>query len=270
MLPKATVSDIPLSVQQEIQARLSSIEARENVRILLAVESGSRAWGFASTDSDYDVRFVYVRRMLDYLALHERRDVLEYPLEGELDFSGWDLRKALKLGLAWNPALVKWLTSPIIYRDSGPEAAALRELFVRPLSRDALIRHYHGLALRHFARHVGQREAVNLKKYFYVIRPAVALLWLKERPADTPPMSLPDLLEGMQLPQDVSSEIAMLRDRKKSQGEVGSGPRIPALDAFCEAQIEWSRANMPPRAEVPPPELNTQAEALFLKAVTQD
>ena len=148
----------------EISRALTQIESQYDVRVLYAVESGSRAWGFASADSDYDVRFVYVRRVEDYAALSVPRDVIERPIEGELDLSGWDLRKALSLGLRWNPALVEWLTSPIVYAESGWEASALRRLFVSARqSRTALIRHYYGLASCQFGRHIDGRAEVDRK-----------------------------------------------------------------------------------------------------------
>lgn len=78
-------------MRETILSKLDEIENRENVRILLAVESGSRAWGFASRDSDYDVRFIYVRPKEDYLRLEKTKDVIELPIEGELDINGWDL-----------------------------------------------------------------------------------------------------------------------------------------------------------------------------------
>ena len=244
MLPHATIADIPNDVRASILRGLEEIERVENVRIVLAVESGSRAWGFASTDSDFDVRFLYVRPVEDYAALFLPRDVIERPIEGDLDFSGWDLRKALALGLRWNPALIEWLTSPITYLERGWEADAMRQLFARPLSRDALIRHYFGLALKQFARHIDGRPAVNLKKYFYVVRPAVALLWLEKRPDETPPMSLPQLLDGVELPPDTASAIIDLRDRKSRVNEFGSGERIGAIDRFCSDRLDWARARL--------------------------
>jgi predicted nucleotidyltransferase len=113
MLPHASIDDIPVEVRVRIAAKLDAIERERQVRVVLAVESGSRAWGFASPDSDFDVRFIYVRRLEDYAALVVPRDVIEFPIDGDLDLNGWDLRKALSLGLRWNPALVEWLTSPI-------------------------------------------------------------------------------------------------------------------------------------------------------------
>ena len=267
MLSRASLADIPLEVQAAIRARLEAIERAENLRVVLAVESGSRAWGFASPDSDYDVRFLYVRRLEDYAALIPPRDVIERPIEDALDLSGWDLRKALVLGLKWNPALVEWLTSPIVYRESGWEAAALRKLFARPMGREALIRHYYGLAQKQFARHVDGRTAVDLKKYFYVVRPAAALLWLERRPEETPPMSLPDLLAGVRLPGDVAAAIGELQRRKSGTSEFGEGARVAALDGFCGERMAWARANLGPAAPARDPALARAAAAVFHAAV---
>ena len=268
MLPHATLADIPPDVQALIRARLDEVARAERVRIVLAVESGSRAWGFASADSDYDVRFLYVRGLEDYAALTSPRDVIERPIEGELDLNGWDLRKALTLGLRWNPALVEWLTSPIVYAEAGWEAAALRGLFARARqSRAALIRHYFGLAYRQFGRHIDGRDAVNLKKYFYVVRPAAALLWLETRAHETPPMSLPALLDGVALPADVAAAIVDLRARKAAGVEAGRGERIAALDAFCTARMAWAREHLPKTAPQPDAALVRAAEALFHASV---
>lgn len=267
MFPHASLADIPPDVRAQILARLEDIAREERVRIVLAVESGSRAWGFASADSDYDVRFLYVRRLEDYAALTVPRDVIERPIDGALDFSGWDLRKALTLGLRWNPALVEWLTSPIVYAQAGWEAAALRRLFAVPEGQAALIRHYLGLAYRQFARHIDGRAAVNLKKYFYVVRPAVALLWLETRPGETPPMSLPALLDGVSLPADVAAAIVDLRARKLAAVEAGKGARIAALDAFCVARMDWARAHLPAAALGVDLALRAAAEALFHASV---
>ena len=105
-------------MQQKILRKLHEIEKTENVRILLAIESGSRAWGFASTDSDYDVRFIYVRAQEEYLRLDPVRDVIELPLDPVFDINGWDLQKALRLMYKSNPTLFEWLASPIVYMET--------------------------------------------------------------------------------------------------------------------------------------------------------
>jgi predicted nucleotidyltransferase len=267
MLPHASIEDIPAEMRATIAARLKEIERERKVRVVLAVESGSRAWGFASPDSDFDVRFIYVRPLEDYAALVVPRDVIEQPIEDLLDLNGWDLRKALTLGLKWNPALVEWLTSPITYVENGWEAEALRKLFAVPLNREALIRHYYGLAVTQYGRHIGTRTSVNLKKYFYVVRPVVALLWLERKPDVTPPMSLPLLLDGMELPRDVADAIVDLRRRKIASSEFGEGERIAVLDAFCSERIEWARARLGDGASGASAKLQRAAAGVFHASV---
>ena len=105
-------------MRKKIQTQLRRIEEEENIKILLAVESGSRAWGFASPDSDYDVRFIYIRRMEDYLKLEKVRDVIELPMDDVLDMNGWDLQKTLRLLYKSNPTLFEWFSSPIVYQET--------------------------------------------------------------------------------------------------------------------------------------------------------
>ena len=123
-------SPIPAEVHEDILRRLAAVEQKENVRILLAIESGSRAWGFASPNSDYDVRFIYAREKEWYLSvdLEDKRDVIEYPIVDDIDLNGWDIRKALRLFQRSNPAFVEWIQSPIQYMVSGSFVEAVREL----------------------------------------------------------------------------------------------------------------------------------------------
>ena len=103
-------------MRDRILHQLQQLEKTEGITILHAVESGSRAGGFPSPDSDYDVRFIYVRSCEAYLRLEKRRDVLELPIDEELDISGWDLDKALRLLHGSNPTLFEWCQSPIVYK----------------------------------------------------------------------------------------------------------------------------------------------------------
>ena len=113
-------------VAAQIDVRLSAIEAEFGVRILYACESGSRGWGFASPDSDYDVRFIYVHPLAWYLQVHVQRDVIELPISDELDINGWELRKALGLLRKGNATLIEWLDSPIVYRADAVFLQAMR------------------------------------------------------------------------------------------------------------------------------------------------
>ncbi|MDE7212991.1 MAG: nucleotidyltransferase domain-containing protein, partial [Anaeroplasmataceae bacterium] len=153
-------------MKQEILKHLKLIEEKNNVKILYAVESGSRAWGFASTDSDYDVRFIYVRKKEDYLRLDPYSDVIEYVLDETLDINGWDISKALKLLFASNPTLIEWLFSPIVYLESK-EIEELRLLAEKYYSPKTLAHHYQHIALNQYKLHISDRKEVRLKKYFY-------------------------------------------------------------------------------------------------------
>lgn len=103
-------------IRKEIEEQLSEIEEKEHVTVLYAVESGSRAWGVESPDSDYDVRFIYVRQEKDYLSIREKRDVIEWQLDEVLDINGWDLKKTLLQFHKGNATLFEWANSPVVYK----------------------------------------------------------------------------------------------------------------------------------------------------------
>ncbi|MBP9997315.1 MAG: nucleotidyltransferase domain-containing protein [Lachnospiraceae bacterium] len=159
--------------------KLKEIEEKENVRIIAAIESGSRAWGFESPNSDYDVRFIYVRTLEDYLKLEKTKDVIEWQLDDVLDINGWDLKKALQLMHDSNPSIFEWCASPIIYRDSESfkELKALRQEYY---SRKKNLYHYWHMANNNNQAYL-QGEEVRIKKYFYVIRPLLAAKWVVDK-----------------------------------------------------------------------------------------
>jgi predicted nucleotidyltransferase len=170
-----------------IQQAVKTVESEEDVVVLLAVESGSRAWGFPSTDSDYDVRFIYVRRPEWYLSIdfEGQRDVIERPLAGEIDLSGWGLRKALKLFHKSNPPLLEWLQCPIIYREQFSIAERLRRILPQFYSPKACFYHYLYMA-RGNVRECLRGDTVWRKKYFYVLRPLLAMRWIDQELGPVP------------------------------------------------------------------------------------
>jgi predicted nucleotidyltransferase len=268
MVLQPSISDIPEDVQRTIQTRLDEIEREQSVRILLAVESGSRAWGFATEHSDYDVRFIFVRQKLAYLMVQEEGIGLSYPTKDIMEISGWDLRYALRLGLSYDPpALVDRLTSPIVYRERGWEAASLRKLFVRVGSPEALLRHYFLFAYWRCHSDLKNRASFKPKRYFHVIRPALALLWLRQRPGETPPLSLPALLQGLVLPEDVLQAITSLLERRPLPRKASSLERIAVLDAFCGAQVAWGVEVLGRVSVYPSDEMSAEADRIFAKSV---
>ena len=132
-------------METRIKEELKRIEAEEGVKVLLAVESGSRAWGFESPDSDYDVRFIYVRPKEEYLRLEQVRDVIELPVDGLLDVNGWDLKKTLQLLYKSNPTIFEWFSSPIVYLET-PFADEFRGLMGKYFSSKSSLWHYISMA----------------------------------------------------------------------------------------------------------------------------
>jgi predicted nucleotidyltransferase len=234
-LPKGM---IPAETCAEIQRRLAQVEEREGVRILLAVESGSRAWGFASPDSDSDVRFIYCRPQPWYLSvdLEEKRDVLEYGITDDIDMNGWDLRKALRLLWKSNPVIVEWLQSPIEYQHRGSFRSAALALLPRVYSPMNGIHHYRSMAKTNYREYLRQ-DSVRLKKYFYVLRPLLAARWIEARD-EPPPIEFEKLLSALPDRKDLLADIMALLEKKKASGEMDLGPPVPSLNAFIEAELE--------------------------------
>ena len=256
------------SVSDEMRAvigdRLDAIEREEGVRILFAIESGSRAWGFPSPDSDYDVRFVYAHPPDWYLSLEPGRDVIERPISDELDIGGWDLRKALNLLLKPNPVMLEWLSSPIRYRRHEDVCARLEDLAGRTAHAAACVHHYRNLGEGQWTRHVGDAAEVNCKKYFYSLRPALALRWVRLNPDVPPPMNIQAMSERLDLDPGTLDEIARLLEIKAATRETGPGPRLPGIDRLIADELETART-APPRRERR--DLRPEAETLFCDIV---
>ena len=213
--------------------KLNEIEQTENITILHAVESGSRAWGFASPDSDYDVRFFYVRPKDYYLRLDRTRDVLEYPIDDVLDINGWDIDKTLKLLHASNPTLFEWSNSPIVYKTTD-EFKQLLPLVGDYFADKSGLWHYLSMAEGNYREYL-KGERVRAKKYFYVIRPLLACRWILER-RTPPPMLFAELVET-QLEPELRPVVADLLRLKMSVPEIEEIPRISSLNEFIELNL---------------------------------
>ncbi len=220
-------------IRANIQAELDEIERTQGVKILHCIESGSRAWGFASPDSDYDVRFIYVRQPADYLRLEQTRDVIEWKLNDVYDINGWDVQKALRLLHSSNPTLFEWSNSPVIYRTT-PEwdkVRAIENAFF--LSKSGMY-HYLHMAKTNYREYL-RTEEVRLKKYFYVLRPLLACQWILDKHLP-PPMAFAELAEA-ELAPELRPIIETLLQRKMQTPELGMGKRIPELNAYMEQQL---------------------------------
>ncbi|MFH1929101.1 MAG: nucleotidyltransferase domain-containing protein [Chloroflexota bacterium] len=224
-------------MREEIQARLQSIEIEEQVRIVYACESGSRAWGFPSADSDYDVRFIYLHPRDWYLSvdLERKRAVIERVIDGQLDINGWDLRKALQLLRKGNPPLMEWLGSPIVYLEEFTVADQMRDLTSRYYSPVACLYHYLHMARGNYRDYL-KGPMVWVKKYFYVLRPLLAIKWI-ERGLGVVPTEFQVLVDQVVDSSELRDEIGKLVAAKRRGEELERGPRIERISEFIEDEL---------------------------------
>ncbi|MDQ6961564.1 MAG: nucleotidyltransferase domain-containing protein [Mariprofundaceae bacterium] len=253
-------------IKEEILKRLRDTEEKEDVKILMAIESGSRAWGFPSPNSDYDVRFIYARKKDWYLAvdLEDKRDVIEYPIVDEIDLNGWDVRKALQLFWKSNPAFVEWIQSPITYMNHGSFREDACHLLPSIYSVEKGIHHYLSMAKNNYRGYL-REEMVPLKKYFYVLRPLLAIQWL-EKYGSAAPIEFDKMLELL-TDCELLGSIHDLLEKKKVSEEKMLAPTMPVLNKFIESELSRLEATQPEKsnreAEM------TQLNALFHKVLSE-
>ena len=219
----------------EIKSELSKLEADRNIKILYAVESGSRAWGFASKDSDWDVRFMYVHDYDWYLSINDKKDNIETILPNDIDLSGWELKKALLLFRKSNPPLLEWLRSPTIYKEEFSTAAELRNAVKVYFNPKSCLYHYLHIATGNHNAYF-KDEMVRLKKYFYVLRPILACCWI-ERTNEMAPMEFDVLVESEVSNPILKKEINNLLTKKKNSDELDVDRRIKLIDDFIEDKL---------------------------------
>ncbi|GCD21830.1 DNA polymerase beta superfamily protein [Cellulomonas algicola] len=248
---RALPASFDQAVVADVDDRLAAITREHGVRIGWAVESGSRAWGFPSPDSDYDCRFVFVRPRSAYLDPWPPRDVIETPLDAVLDVNGWDLVKAVRLATGGNATVGEWLRSPFVYAGEEEFRDELLALVAAVADRSAIVRHYLHVGRDHWERSgAADGAAVHLKRVFYALRPAATLHWMEQHPGRvTPPMDLGALLAEAPVPDAVARPVADLVAAKAVTREMGSGVVPAAVRAWVQERFERAASD----DTVPPP-----------------
>lgn len=240
----SNIHPIDPAIRTQILQKLTEIEQEHDVRILFASESGSRGWGFASPDSDYDVRFIYVHKLPWYLQVNPQRDVIEQPVNKVFDVNGWELRKALGLLKKGNATVLEWLDSPVVYRADAAFVALMQKAIQTTFQPERSHYHYIHMARGNYREYL-RGDAVRLKKYLYVLRPLLAVLWV-ESGKGIPPMPFQQLVDGLITDPDLLTAIDDLLRRKRAAGEAEYGQPLPIINRFIETQLERLSAALPP------------------------
>ena len=207
-----------LENEGKIEQYLDKLEQEKEIKILLACETGSRAWGFPSPDSDFDVRLIYLHKKDWYLSLAEQKDSIEVMYENkQIDISGWELRKTLRLLQKSNPALLERIQSPITYRCDEVFLAAIKQLAEGQYSRIAAIHHYLSMAKKSLEE-IRSKETYKLKTFFYALRAATACKWILEK-EEMPPIELSKMINGLILQGHLTNRIRDLIALKSTKHE---------------------------------------------------
>jgi uncharacterized protein len=241
-------------LRDKILAEIKKIEEQYEVKICLAVESGSRAWGFPSKDSDYDVRFIYVHKKDWYLSIDQKRDVIELPINDLLDINGWEVTKALRLFRKSNPPLMEWLHSGIVYYQAFSLVDQMKTIQNQVFLPQSALYHYLNMAKGNFRDYL-RNDEVKIKKYFYVLRPVLACVWI-ERYNTVPPIAFQTLVEELLEEGQLKREILTLLERKISGDELNLEPKVTVINDYLEKEIirleEYTKTVKVPKVDMTP------------------
>ena len=224
------------SARELVLLKIKEIEEKEKIRVLHVIESGSRAWGFASLDSDYDVRFIYVRDKDFYLGLRDTKDYIDWELNEVLDINGWDLKKALQHFHKSNATLFEWSNSPIVYATTEEWQNLYRQTAGRYFACKSAMYHYYGTANKNYHAYLLD-DMVKYKKYFYVLRPILACKWIEEKKC--PPPVLFDELFHTVLEEDMKPAVEDLLAKKVKMSEADKAPRIEKINQYIEEKLAY-------------------------------
>jgi predicted nucleotidyltransferase len=230
-------------MEKRILEKLKEIEAQKGIEILFAVESGSRAWGFTSPDSDYDIRFVFKRPTEDYLDLWEKKDTIEFMTEDDLDGSGWDLKKATLLLAKSNASFLGWLFSPIVYINKGSCLEDMRKLAKENFNPVAGFYHYHSMN-KGFQEQL-ENEDLKLKPFFYAIRTALCANWILKQHT-IPPVLFTEFYPFLD-PKDCEllDELIAIKAEQKELAEYKVNKRLIELAKEIVQENNDGKDNLP-------------------------
>lgn len=228
---------VTVEIKQEVDYQLRLIEEANACKVLFAVEGGSRAWGFPSITSDYDIRFIYIKKPEHYLSVNiaKKTDCIHPAPFNNMDIDGWDINKALLLFHDSNPSLYEWLNSPIMYRSWLPFTNTIRDLMPDYYNQTKHVYHYLNMCRTHYVKYL-EKDQVKLKKYLHTLRPLLAVKWMMQNRGPIPAEFLP-LLDTIKDRPDIVKEINKLIKRKFSGDELDNKEHIEPIHLYLKEEI---------------------------------
>lgn len=225
-------------MKELIIQKLSEIEKENDVTILHAIESGSRAWGFASPDSDYDIRFIYKSELDHYLSLNNERDIIEFTTKEDFDGSGWDLKKAFTLLSKSNTPILEWIHAPIVYKTNNSFIEELKNLSIEYFNPIACFYHYSSTAKNFLDSCLDDK--FKLKSYFYLLRNLLSAKWIIDF-GTFPPVIFDELLVLVDV--EIKNKIKALIQLKSEKKESYLHDKNEVLNQFVLNIMKYNQAN---------------------------
>lgn len=217
-----------------IKQKIADIEQKFSVKVILAVESGCRAWGFPSLNSDYDVKFIYVNKPDWYISIDQKQETIELPISNYIDMNGWDILKSFKLLSRYDPSLQEWISSPIVYKSSQDEVDTIKRLAKTSFMPESSFNHYLSMAKTKL-EYIVDKENIRIKNYMYAIRAIFCCQYILAYTSQ-PPMKISQLLKHLDS-EPLKNEIAKLIDIKFENPEKFEIPRVPLIEAFLSEKL---------------------------------
>lgn len=239
-------------MHDRIEEKLHQLELEKKIRVLFSCESGSRAWGFPSPDSDYDVRLVYTHDIAWHLQIGKTRDTIEQLQPGDIDLGGWELKKALTLFASCNLPLNEWLGSPTAYRETGSFRTDVMNLIPEYFNGRKALHHYFSLAANTSKKELFGSE-IRIKKLFYILRPVYACLWIL-RSHTMPPTTFPAMLQQGLAIRNIEAEIQEMMRAKETAIECDKVTLSPSFENWIQTsltEIEEQTSEYPPPEKAP-------------------
>lgn len=236
--------NVSIKMKTTIQNKLRELEQLHNIKILYACETGSRAWGFPSPDSDYDVRIIYKHEVDWYLSLSDKKDTIEFMSEDrELDITGWDIKKCLKLMWKSNASVFERLQSPIVYKEENNVSTLLTEYANKCFAPIATMHHYLGMAKNCFLE-IEDYEEIKLKKLFYSLRASLACKWIRDKNS-IPPLEFITMVHELKFDENLKERIKALITIKLTKDESYIHQAEYDLNTFIKHELELAEKVFP-------------------------
>lgn len=233
-----------VALSDRIHDHIKRLEEEHGIQVIFCVEAGSRLWRMESGDSDYDIRFIYAHDANWYLSIVEpKQDTITFT-DGDLDFHGWELRKAMQLAYKSNPTLYEWVSSDIVYTGTT-SLYEVGKLYRQYMDLNTLYHAYRGVVKSTWLKYFSNGHLAITKKYFYVLRPLLCMIYISQYNSP-PPMNLNVLLGEVNVGVPVKTVIMSLLAEKRSGDEMGMSQRIRLLDTFIKAVMDNLDTLAPP------------------------